>query len=64
MMTFLGMMGAWGDKQVVAGTPMRLGQLGPYVWVYALLHLLTWLAFLAVLVGVARWVWKKGDKVK
>lgn len=33
-------------------------------WVHGILALVTWLAVLAVLVALARWLWKKGNKEK
>ena len=35
-----------------------------FFWVHAILALITWVLVLIVLIALARWLWKKGDKVK
>lgn len=44
--------------------PYQTG-LGRTFWGYHwILELLTWIAFIAVLVALTRYLWKKGDKIK
>lgn len=33
-------------------------------WLFGLLWLATWILVIVILVALARWLWKKGDKVR
>jgi ABC-type uncharacterized transport system permease subunit len=33
------------------------------LWLFGILWIITWVLFMAVLVALLRWLWKKGDKV-
>ena len=49
------------------GHPMMFGGSlagGTTYWLFALLHLLTWVLVVTVLIALIRLLWKKGDKVK
>jgi len=55
-----------GDEKFWSNHPMAswMGNNTGLLWIHGILALLTWLAVLAVLVSLARWLWMKGDKVK
>lgn len=40
------------------------GGFSPFGSWFGLLHFITWVLVIALLAGLVRWVWKKGDKVK
>jgi len=33
-------------------------------WIFGILWAVTWVLIIVVLIALARWLWKKGDKVK
>ena len=33
-----------------------------FIWIHAVLGLITWLLVIAVLIALVRWLWAKGDK--
>ena len=35
-----------------------------FFWFHAILALITWVLVIIVLIALARWLWKKGDKVR
>ncbi len=49
----------WSDHSM-----MWSGKGGGVFWVHMLMALITWVLVIAVLFALARWLWKKGDKVK
>jgi len=48
----------WSDHPMMQG----VGNAG--LWVYGILHLVTWILVITVLIGLVRWLWKKGDKTR
>lgn len=49
----------WANHQM-----MWAGGNNSFVLVHLVLGLITWLALLALLIALARWLWFKGDKEK
>ena len=49
----------------VSGHPMMwlAGSNPGTMWVFGVLWLITWVLLIVVLTALARWLWKKGDKV-
>lgn len=47
------------------GHPMMMffGNNPGALWLFGILWIVTWVLFMAVLVALLRWLWKKGDKV-
>jgi len=37
---------------------------GSFFWIHVFLATATWILVIVVLIALARWLWKKGDKVK
>lgn len=53
------------DDRVWSNHPMMWGTNSQAFWgIHAVLALITWIAILAVLIALARWLWKKGDSEK
>lgn len=54
------------DDRFYSGHPMMWGwgDGGSFLWIHAFLGLITWALVIAVLFALARWLWKKGDRVK
>lgn len=46
------------------GWRMMGGYAGPQFSLFFLLWFITWIAIVAAIVAFARWMWKKGDKVR
>ena len=51
-----GMMGWWGDSQMMGATPG--------FWIWSLLAWITWILIIVALIALIRWMWKKGDNGK
>ena len=50
------------DEKLWGNHPMMWGNNSQVFWgIHVVLALITWIAILAVLLTLARWLWKKGD---
>ena len=48
--------------QLWANHPMMWGySSGGAIWVWSIFCIVSWVAVIAVLIALARWLWKKGD---
>lgn len=50
----------WSNSSMMWGW----GQNPTLWWLHGILAIITWVLFIAVLVALLRWLWKKGDKAR